>query len=101
MDYRIDEKGKVFTPRMSKRTLPVTACIKNHIVQGTLHLKPDNRLKDEMNEAERFIALTNVQVMDAQGINVLYETGALIVNKDDVAWIFQRDSNSTNSSERP
>lgn len=48
MDFRVDQKDKYYTTRVSKETVAVTARLQNTIVHGTLYLAPDNRLKDEM-----------------------------------------------------
>jgi hypothetical protein len=90
MEYRVDEKGKVFTERITKRAVPVVACIGDLIVRGTVHLKPDNRLKDELNDNEQFIAITQAHVLEHRGKRALYKTEALIVNKSQIAWIFPR-----------
>lgn len=37
VNYRIDEKGKIFTPRIAKLHLPVTACIGDWLVEGIVH----------------------------------------------------------------
>lgn len=91
MEYRIDEKGKVFTTRMTKRAVSVVACIGDLIVRGTIHLKPDNRLKDELNDNEQFIAFTQAQISERRSKRVLYKTDALIVNKAQIVWIFPRE----------
>lgn len=91
MDFRVDQKGKYYTTRVSKETVAVTARLQDTIVQGTMYLTPDNRLKDEMNSAETFIAVTQAQVFALTGERPLYTTELLIVNKSQIVWIFPRD----------
>ncbi len=88
MEYRIDEKGKVFTKRMTKRAVSVVACIGDLVVRGTVHLKPENRLKDELNDHEQFIAITQARISEYRSKRALYKTDALIVNKSQIAWMF-------------
>ena len=71
MDYRVDEKGKVFTTRVTKASVTVTARVGDSIVQGTIHISPENRLKDELNHVENFIAITDAQVWTLNGTNPL------------------------------
>ncbi len=94
MDFRVDQKGKYYTTRVSKETVAVTARLQDTIVQGTLHLAPDNRLKDEMNSAETFVAVTHAQVFALTGERPLYTTEILIVNKNQIVWIFPRETPS-------
>ncbi|MBI5304283.1 MAG: hypothetical protein HY868_19275 [Chloroflexi bacterium] len=87
MPLEVDDKGKYFTERISKRGLLVTLSIRGTRAQGTMYLSRDNRLKDEWNNAERFVALTDAKIWSADGARLIRETGLLIVNKDQVDWI--------------
>ena len=49
-------------------------------------MKPDERLKDEFNRSEQFVAVTNAQILDAQG-QVLYRCKFLTLNKDQIVWL--------------
>ena len=88
MEFRVDAKGKYYTPHVSKQSVDVTARVRDSIIRGTVHLAPDNRLKDELNGGEIFIAVTDAQVWDVGGTQPLYSTQVLIVNKNEIAWIF-------------
>jgi hypothetical protein len=92
VNYRVDDKGKFFTARITKLRLPVTACIGNWIVEGTVHLKSDNRLKDELNDGETFIAVTQARVWEIGSDKLIYEPEVLIVHKNQIIWIFPRES---------
>jgi hypothetical protein len=92
MDFRVDAKGKVFTERMTKDRMSVTAGIGDLVIRGILHIKPDTRLKDELNDGESFIAITDARVMTRAGKKTVYKTTALIVNKAQIAWIFENES---------
>lgn len=92
MDFRVDAKGKVFTAHVTKNQMAITAGVGDLVIRGILHIKPDARLKDEMNDSEPFIAITNARVTTKTGILPVYETDALIVNKSQLAWIFEDPS---------
>lgn len=92
MDYRVDEKGKYYTNHINKRTIPVVVEVDNNIVRGIVHLTLDNRLKDELNADENFIAITQAQVYERGTERLLYKTDVVIVNKQRIVWIFPRES---------
>ena len=91
MDFRVDAKGKYYTTHVSKQSVDVTVRVQDSIIQGTLHLAPDNRLKDELNTSETFLAITNAQIWEVNGAQPLYATQVLMINKDQIAWIFPRE----------
>ncbi|MBI5035083.1 MAG: hypothetical protein HZB51_31550 [Chloroflexi bacterium] len=92
MDYRIDPKGKVFTSHVTKRSITVILSIENTIVQGNVYLMADNRLKDELNDGEQFIAVTDAQIYQPGSESPMYESSAIIVNKEKIAWIFPKEA---------
>ena len=98
-EFRVDEKGKFYTTHVSKRAVRAVAATPTSIVQGMMHLMLDNRLKDEMNNAERFVAMTDVHVLALDGKTQLYSADALMLNKDQIVWVIsqedQRDVNKT------
>jgi len=91
MYTRVDEKGKYYTDHVTMRSVSIIARVRESIIHGTVYLALDNRLKDELNDGERFIAVTNAQVWDVHEERMLYETDLLIVNKDHVVWLFPHE----------
>ncbi len=91
MNYRIDPKGKVFTTHVTKRSLAVILSLGNSIIHGMVYLMADNRLKDELNEGEQFIAVTDAQVYQPGSETPIYESPTLIVNKQQIGWIFPKE----------
>ncbi len=81
-----DEKGKIFTNVVSK--IPVDAIIqtRTHQIQGEVYIKPDERLRDELNRSEQFVAVTNAKIFDANS-NPLFECQFLTINKDQIIWL--------------
>ena len=56
---RVDEKGKVFTPRVRKLELEVQIDTVQGRVHGYVHLQPGQRIKDLLNNpTEQFLAIT-------------------------------------------
>jgi Family of unknown function (DUF6812) len=91
MEFRVDAKGKYFTTHVSKQSVAIVARVQDAIIEGVVHLAPDNRLKDELNGGETFIAVTDAQVLDATSRRVLYSPPILILNKSQIAWISPRE----------
>lgn len=82
-----EEKGKIFTPRISKLPIPVIIQTLTHRIQGKIHVRPDHRLLDEVNEAGPFIAVTQATVFDARG-KPIYTTAFLSLNREQIVWLF-------------
>jgi Family of unknown function (DUF6812) len=97
MEFRVDAKGKYFTTHVSKQSVAVVARVQDSIIQGAVHLAPDNRLKDELNNNESFIAVTDAQVLDANSRRVVYSMPVLILNKSQIDWIFPRETAPSSS----
>jgi len=86
MNAQFDEKGKIFTNVISKKPVPVTIQTLTHRIHGELYVRPGERLKDELNCSEQFLALTNASVYDAQS-KELYQCGFLTLNLSQIVWL--------------
>jgi hypothetical protein len=79
MDMRIDEKGKYFTPRVAKDTLPALIRTADQLIVGHVYVRPDKRLKDDLNEdASRFLPVTDARVYNAADETLLYHSAFLL-----------------------
>lgn len=101
MDYRLDQKGKYYTTHVSKRATHVLACVQGVLISGTMHLTLDNRVKDELNSGERFIAITQAQVRELHSGQVLYENDIVILNKDQITWLLPTEETHELSNPGP
>ncbi len=97
-DLRIDEKGKFFTTHVSKRMVKVATATQGNIFRGTMHLMLDNRLKDEMNNGERFLAMTDVQVYALDGTTPIYSAPAVVLNKEQIVWVIPQGNDDDGSA---
>jgi hypothetical protein len=86
MTFEIDEKGKIFTDVVTKR--PVSAIVQTttHVLRGNIHVHPQQRLKDELDRDEMFLAMTDVQVLGADGA-VIRQTEFLAVQRSQIVWV--------------
>jgi hypothetical protein len=64
----------------------VIVCTKDFRVYGKVALVPGARLTDYIVEANQFIAVTDVEVKDAQG-NLILHTPFLDINRDHIVFI--------------
>lgn len=90
MSIRFDEKGKFFTDFISKEAVPVIIQTHQFTIEGLLHIRPDERLKDEINRSEPFLALTDVFVKDSSG-TLLYRSNFIAVNHSHILWILPEE----------
>ena len=80
-----DEKGKIFTQVVNKRPVQVTIQTIQTLIRGTIHVRQDSRVKDELNQDERFLAVTDAVVYNQQE-QELYKTSFLVINVNHIIW---------------
>jgi hypothetical protein len=86
MPTQYDEKGKFFTDVITKLPQTVTIQTTAQIIHGEIHVRPDDRLLDELNHTEKFIAVTNAVVSDLNGVT-LFRCKFLTLNSDQIIWL--------------
>lgn len=86
MAIRYDDKGKFFTDKVSKEQVPVVIQTNFGRIEGFMYVMAGARLKDEINNAEQFIAITNAKVYDLQN-ECLYICKFISVNRDHIVWL--------------
>lgn len=86
MSIEYDEKGKIFTEIVSKIPIQTTIQTTTHLMRGLLHVRRDQRLKDELDQNENFLALTNVSVLGPDG-QTLFEAPFLAVQRAHIIWV--------------
>lgn len=85
-----DEKGKVFTEVVTKIPIPVKIQTNLHCLHGKVHIRPDERLKAELDRSEPFLALTEAVVLDADG-NTLHRADFMAVRRDQIIWVIPEE----------
>jgi hypothetical protein len=86
MVIRYDEKGKFFTDLVSKDQVEVIIQTSLCRIIGQIYVRAGLRLKDEINNADKFIAITAARIFDHQGVEIL-ATQFLSVNRDQIIWV--------------
>lgn len=90
MSIRFDEKGKFFTDVVSKDAVQVIIQTLTHRIHGHVHIRPNERLKDEMNQGDSFLAVTEATVFDRTG-NKLYSGDFMVINREHIIWLLPED----------
>ena len=86
MTIEYDEKGKFYTDVVTKVAVPSVMQTTTHRIRGLVHVRQGERLKDELENNERFTAVTNASIYDANG-KVIFTSAFLAVQRDQIVWI--------------
>ena len=86
MTIEYDEKGKIFTEIISKVPIQATIQTTTHLMRGRLHVRRDQRIKDELDIDENFIALTDVSVLGPDG-QTLFQAPFMAVRRSHIIWV--------------
>lgn len=86
MSIQYDEKGKIFTDIVSKVSVLATIQTTKHLMRGRIHIRRDQRVKDELDREEGFLALTDVSIFDSNG-TVQLEAPFLAVKREHIVWV--------------
>lgn len=86
MTVEYDEKGKIFTEVISKVEIPAIVQTTTQLIQGNVHVRRDERLKDELDRDELFLAITDAKVIGADG-QTLHQARFLAVRRAQIIWV--------------
>ena len=86
MTIEFDEKGKFFTDVVTK--IPVHAVVQTtgQLVRGKVHVRQGERLKDELDRDELFLAMTDAMVEGPDG-QPLFQAPFLAVRRSQIVWV--------------
>lgn len=87
MSIEYDEKGKFFTDVVPK--MPVRAMVQTtaQLIRGNVHVREGERLKNELDRDELFLAVTDASVLGADG-QVQFQAAFLAVRRSQIVWVF-------------
>jgi hypothetical protein len=86
-----EDKGKIFTNIVTKEPVEVIIQTNIHQIHGFVHVRPDDRIKDEINLNERFLAVTNATISTIEGTK-LCNIEFLAVNREQIIWIYPKET---------
>ncbi len=64
--------------------------VTGELIEGGIHIRPEHRLSDEMNDEHRFISVTNAIVTHEN--QELYRSAYLAVNRREVIWVLPKQA---------
>jgi hypothetical protein len=86
MTIEFDDKGKIFTEIVSKVAIPAVVQTTEQLIRGNVHVRRDERLKDELDRDELFLAITDASIIGSGG-QTLYQTRFLAVRRTQIVWV--------------
>ncbi|MEW6400772.1 MAG: hypothetical protein AB1649_03170 [Chloroflexota bacterium] len=86
MSIEYDEKGKFYTDIISKVAVPVTMQTTNQLIKGFVHVRHGERIKDELDRDELFLAVTNARILEPDSEAVI-EAPFIAVRRAQIVWI--------------
>ncbi|MDO9299942.1 MAG: hypothetical protein Q7T89_01100 [Anaerolineales bacterium] len=90
MTIEYDEKGKFYTDIVKKLPVPVVIQTATHLVRGLVHVRDGERLKNELERDEMFLAVTSASVYGADD-KVLFKVPFMAVLRAQMIWIMPVD----------
>jgi hypothetical protein len=97
MTIEYDEKGKFYTDIVRK--LPVSAVIQTvtHLVRGFVHVIQGERLKNELERDEKFLAVTDASIFGVDD-KVLFTTAFMAIQRSQIVWVMPADGENVESA---
>lgn len=86
MSFDYDDKGKIFTDVVSKIAVYATIQTTTHMLRGRIHVRRDQRIIDELDIKDNFIAITDVTVVGPDG-QTLFQAPFLAVHRSHIVWV--------------
>ena len=86
MTIEYDEKGKFYTDIVKKLPMSVVIQTVTHLVRGLVHVRQGERLKNELEQDEKFLAVTNAVVYNADD-KVLFTVPFMAIQRAQIIWI--------------
>jgi hypothetical protein len=86
MYTQFEEKGKIFTQKITKEQKKVIIQTSQQKIIGTIHIQMDNRLIDELNGSNQFLAITDANIFDLEN-KMIHQSDFLSINTDQIIWV--------------
>lgn len=97
MTIEFDDKGKYFTDIVSKVSTPVIIQTTTHRIEGAIHVRADERIKNELDRPEPFLAVTDALVYAADG-HLQWRCEFLSVARSQIIWVMPREEQEKRSA---
>jgi len=93
MTIEYDEKGKFYTDVITKLPVSVVIQTSTHLIRGNVHVRQGERLKNELERNETFLAVTNATIHDGDN-KVLFTAPFMALHRTQIVWIMPANSES-------
>jgi hypothetical protein len=93
MTIEYNEKGKFYTDIVKKAPVPVVIQTVTHLVRGLVHVREGERLKNELERNEMFLAVTQATIYEA-GDKVLFTVPFIALQRAQIIWIMPVEEES-------
>jgi hypothetical protein len=90
MSFEYDEKGKIYTDVIRKRAVDALVQTTTHLIQGKMYVHHDERVKNELDRDELFLALTDVSVLGVDG-KPIHQAPFLAVCRSQIVWVIPEE----------
>lgn len=97
MTIEFDDKGKIFTDIVSKVPVQVVVQTTLQLLRGRMHVRHGERIKDELDRDELFLAMTDVEVVGSEG-QVLFQSPFMAVRRNQIIWVMPENEDQEQSS---
>ena len=94
MTTEYDDKGKRFTDIVTKRPVFATLQTSKHLMRGNIHVRHDQRIKDELDLDDKFIAATDVSILGEDG-QIIFQAPFLAINRAHIVWVLPDPTNNS------
>ena len=85
MTIEFDDKGKFYTDVITKTAVPAIIQTATQSIHGSIHIRRDERFKDEMDREDKFLAVTDATIYSIEG-QVLYQCEFLSIQRSHIIW---------------
>jgi hypothetical protein len=100
MSLEFNEKGKYFTDIISKVAVPAIIQTTLHRIEGSIHVRLNGRVKDELDQNQPFLAVTGAKVYGADGA-LLHQVDFMTVARAQIVWVIPDGDTAYGEGERP
>ena len=90
MSIEYDEKGKYFTDIVSKAAVPAIIQTVIHRIEGYIHVRMDERIKNELDRSEPFLAVTDAKIFAADG-SLISGAPFMSISRSQIVWVVPND----------
>lgn len=86
MTIEYDDKGKFYTNVIHKIPVPSIVQTTTHLIRGFIHVRQGERIKDELESENHYLAVTDASICDADG-KIIFSGPFISVQKKQIVWI--------------